>query len=212
MRHNKPVFPLAAALALTLALVSGILFFADSPVYAADPGFVETGTGSRDVPENTPPGVNIGAPISATDDDEGTREFGNTLTYSLGGDDAASFDIDASTGQLITKAPLNYETKELILGDGDSGRRRGSRKSHHPDPCRSTSWTKVRFRPRRSHPPWCRVRIWTLLTIPKNRPRACTWSGTRLKIWGPPSLVMTCSTRRVSTPNSRTWTRRTLEP
>ena len=33
-------------------------------------------------------------------------EFGNTLTYSLGGDDAASFDIDPSTGQLITKAPL----------------------------------------------------------------------------------------------------------
>ena len=110
MRHNKPVFPLAAALALTLALVSGILFLADSPVYAADPGFV-SGTDSRDVPENTPPGVNIGDPISATDDDEGTLEFGNTLTYSLGGDDAASFDIDASTGQLITKAPLDHETK-----------------------------------------------------------------------------------------------------
>ena len=37
MRHNKPVFPLAAAIALTLALVSGILFLTDSPVYAADP-------------------------------------------------------------------------------------------------------------------------------------------------------------------------------
>ena len=110
MRHNKPVFPLAAALALTLALVSGILFLADSPVYAADPDF-PADAGSRDVPENTPPGVNIGDPISATDDDEGTLEFGNTLTYSLGGDDAASFDIDASTGQLITKAPLDYETK-----------------------------------------------------------------------------------------------------
>ena len=123
MRHNKPVFPLAAALALTLALVSGILFFADSPVYAADPGFVED-TDNRDVPENTPPGVNIGAPISATDADEGTREFGNTLTYSLGGEDAASFDIDASTGQLITKAPLNYETKEtysvtVTVDDGE---------------------------------------------------------------------------------------------
>ena len=40
MRHNKPVFPLAAAFALAIALVSGILFFADSPVYAADPVFV----------------------------------------------------------------------------------------------------------------------------------------------------------------------------
>ena len=76
------------------------------------------------VPENTPPGVNIGDPISATDDDEtGTdaMEFGNTLTYKLGGDDAASFDIDASTGQLITKAPLDARNGDLILGDGDCG-------------------------------------------------------------------------------------------
>ena len=114
MRHNKPVFPLAAALALTLALVSGILFFADSPVYAAEPEFV-FGAGTRSVDENTPPGVNIGDPISATDVDEigdnsnDALEFGNTLTYSLGGTDAAYFDIDASTGQLITKAPLNAE-------------------------------------------------------------------------------------------------------
>ena len=40
------------------------------------------------VPENTPPGVNIGNPISATDDDDDGEnnndiEFGNTLTYSL---------------------------------------------------------------------------------------------------------------------------------
>ena len=115
MRHNKPVFPLAAALALAIALVSGILFFADSPVYAADPDFV-SGADTRSVDENTPPGVNIGDPISATDADEtgnGTDalEFGNTLTYSLSGVDAASFDIDASTGQLITKAPLNTEAK-----------------------------------------------------------------------------------------------------
>ena len=70
MRHNKPVFPLAAAFALTLALVSGILFLADSPVYAADPDFVGDTVQPGSVPENTPPGVNIGDPISATDDDE----------------------------------------------------------------------------------------------------------------------------------------------
>ena len=110
MRHIKPVFPLAAAIALTLALVSGILFISDSRVYAADPEFV-TGAGTRDVDENTPPGVNIGAPVSATDADEGTEEFGQTLTYKLGGIDAASFDIDESTGQLITKAPLDHESK-----------------------------------------------------------------------------------------------------
>ena len=129
MRRNKPAFHMAAALALAIALVSGILFFADNPVYAADPVFVTTpDPSSRSVPENTPPGVNIGAPISATDADEtGTNaiEFGNTLTYKLGGDDAASFDIDSSTGQLITKAPLNTEGKDsysvtVTVDDGET--------------------------------------------------------------------------------------------
>ena len=126
MRHIKPVFPLAAAIALTLALVSGILFISDSRVYAADPEFV-TGAGTRSVPENTPPGVNIGDPISATDDDEtgdDAIEFGNTLTYSLSGTDAASFEIDEATGQLITKAPLDEETKSsysvtVTVDDGE---------------------------------------------------------------------------------------------
>ncbi len=108
MRHKKPALPLAAALVLTLALVSGILFLADSTVYALAPTF-DSDTTARSVPENTPPGVNIGAPISATDPDESTDEFGDALTYSLSGTDAAKFDIDESTGQLITKAPLDAE-------------------------------------------------------------------------------------------------------
>ena len=133
MRHNKPVFPLAAALALTLALVSGILFLADSPVYAADPDFTLVSdtacSGDRCVEENTPPGINIGDPISATDPDEtgdDALEFGNTLTYKLGGTDAASFDIDSSTGQLITKAPLDAEGSEtpytvtVTVDDGET--------------------------------------------------------------------------------------------
>ena len=33
------------------------------------------------------------------------------MTYTLGGDDAASFAIDESTGQLKTRDPLDYETK-----------------------------------------------------------------------------------------------------
>ena len=80
------------------------------------------------MPENTPPGVNIGEPISATDPDEtgaAAIEFGNTLTYKLGGTDADKFDIDPSTGQLITKAPLDAETKasytvEVTVDDGES--------------------------------------------------------------------------------------------
>ena len=56
---------------LALAALLGVLLPSDSAVHAADPEFV-SGAGSRSVPENTPPGVNIGDPISATDADEGT--------------------------------------------------------------------------------------------------------------------------------------------
>ena len=36
----------------------------------------------------------------------------DVLTYTLGGADAASFDINDGTGQLMTKADLDYETKQ----------------------------------------------------------------------------------------------------
>ena len=45
---------------------------------------------------------NLGAAISATDDDN------DTLTYSIEGSDAASFTIDAGSGQLKTKVGVNY--------------------------------------------------------------------------------------------------------
>ncbi len=108
MRHYTPVTTMAAALALALALLVGVLLPSDNAVHAVSPEF-DADTTTRSVSENTPPGVNIGAPISATDDDEDTEEYGDTLTYSLGGTHAASFDIDSSTGQLITKAPLDAE-------------------------------------------------------------------------------------------------------
>lgn len=60
---------------------------------------------TRDVAENIAAGIDIGAPVSAEDLD------GDVLTYSLQGRNAASFDIVASSGQLRTKAPLNYEAK-----------------------------------------------------------------------------------------------------
>ena len=131
MKYRAYIYTLALLGALALAAISGGLFPLDNPVYAADPEFV-SGADTRDVPENTPPGVNIGAPISATDDDEdgdedgeNALEFGNTLTYKLGGTDAAAFDIDASTGQLITKAPLDEETKSsytvmVTVDDGET--------------------------------------------------------------------------------------------
>ena len=69
------------------------------------PEFPAAETGARTIAENTPAGRNIGGPVTATDED------GNTLNYTLGGADAASFNIDASTGQLQTKGALDYETK-----------------------------------------------------------------------------------------------------
>ena len=71
------------------------------------PEFPSTETGARSIPENTETNTNIGGPVEATDPD-----VGDTLTYTLGGTDAGSFDIDTSTGQLQTKAALDKETKD----------------------------------------------------------------------------------------------------
>ena len=62
----------------------------------------------RSIPENTPAGVNIGLPVSAIDPDDPAA----VLTYRLGGRDADMFEIDSKTGQLRTKAPLDYEAFE----------------------------------------------------------------------------------------------------
>ena len=69
----------------------------NAPVFAAP-------TDTREVAENTAAGENIGDPVTATDADAG-----DTLTYTLGGADMDSFDIDDATGQLMTKAALDYE-------------------------------------------------------------------------------------------------------
>ena len=63
----------------------------------------------RMVAENTAAGENIGAPVAATDAED------DTLTYGLSGQDAGSFDIDTATGQLMTKADLDYETKSIYM-------------------------------------------------------------------------------------------------
>ena len=69
------------------------------------PEFPASETGARSVPEGTAAGTNIGAPVAAEDTP------GDTLTYTLGGTDAASFDIVAATGQLQTKVALDAATK-----------------------------------------------------------------------------------------------------
>jgi hypothetical protein len=76
-------------------------------VQAAAPNAPEfpSETSSRSVAENTAAGEEVGAPVTGTDADN------DRLTYTLGGPDAASFGIDASTGQLKTKGPLDYERR-----------------------------------------------------------------------------------------------------
>ena len=75
---------------------------------------------TRSVDENTPPGTDISSPVSATDADD------DTLTYTLGGADAASFDIVSTSGQLRTKAALDFEMKSgysvtVTADDGNGG-------------------------------------------------------------------------------------------
>ena len=85
------------------------------------PVFTEGTTTTRSVAENTASGQNIGAAVTATDADTS-----DTLTYTLGGTDAADFGIVRSSGQLQTSAALNFETKDsyavtVSVSDGNGG-------------------------------------------------------------------------------------------
>ena len=55
------------------------------------PLFTDGASTTRRTTKTAPPGVNIGAPVTASDGDN------DRLAYSLGGVDAASFDIDESS-------------------------------------------------------------------------------------------------------------------
>ena len=81
------------------------------------PEFSEGSRTVRSVVENSGPGVNIGGPLTAVDPE------GDGLTYTLGGPNADSFDLVASSGQLLTGASLDYETRSsytVTVGVRDS--------------------------------------------------------------------------------------------
>ena len=113
----------------TVANDSDRTFLALSPIFrvAADgttantaPVFDEGPSTDRNVDENTAAGQPVGAPVAASDAED------DTLTYGLEGADAASFAIDAGTGQLRTSAPLDRETKAsyavtVKADDGNGG-------------------------------------------------------------------------------------------
>ena len=86
----------------------------------AAPVFTDGTDTTRTIAENSDAGVNIGTTVAATDADD------DTLTYSLGGLDASSFDIDSSSGQLLTSAALDFETQSsysvtVSASDGNDG-------------------------------------------------------------------------------------------
>ena len=84
----------------------------EAPVFAEE-------SVTREVAENTAAGENIGDPVAAMDPED------DTLTYSLGGDDMGSFDIDPATGQIMTSAALDYETTTsytvMVTADDGNG-------------------------------------------------------------------------------------------
>ena len=61
-------------------------------------------TPTREIAENTAADQNVGAAVTATDADTG-----DTLAYTLGGDDMASFDFVGTTGQILTKSGVSYD-------------------------------------------------------------------------------------------------------
>ena len=86
------------------------------------PVFTEGASTTRSVAKSTPAGRNIGAPVSATDADN------DALTYSLGGPDRAGFDLDTTSGQLRTKAPLTgirRTSYSVFVSVSDGKERRG---------------------------------------------------------------------------------------
>ena len=77
---------------------------------------------TRSVVENTPADEDVGEPFEAEDAD------GDAVTYSLEGPDKDNFTIDSSTGQIKTKAALDYEaqTTHSVRVKADDGRSGGA--------------------------------------------------------------------------------------
>ena len=92
-------------------------------VVANEPPEFSSPTATREVPENTAANTNIGTALPAATDGDN-----DPLTYTLEGDDAASFGFNATTRQLSTKSGVTYdhETKPsysvtLKAEDGNDG-------------------------------------------------------------------------------------------
>ena len=104
------------------------------------PEFSDGASTTRSVAENTAASSNVGAAVTATDAD------GDTLTYTLGGTDAASFDITSTSGQIETSAALNFEQKSSysvtvsVADRGRHGHHRGDHQRHRRERAAGRAW------------------------------------------------------------------------
>ena len=100
--------------------LSGVFQVAAAVVVPNNPPAFSADTAARSVAENTAAGQNVGAALTATDAD--------TLTYTLEGTDAASFDIVSGSGQIQTRTGVTYNheakstyTVVVKADDGNGG-------------------------------------------------------------------------------------------
>ncbi len=82
---------------------TGFLPVAIAVTNLAEPPKFPSATTTRELPENSGTGVSVGEAVEATDD------AGDTVTYTLEGTDADSFDVDSTTGQIRTKSGVSYD-------------------------------------------------------------------------------------------------------
>ena len=77
-----------------------------------------TQTETRAIAENSPAGTAVGDPVTGTPYDDGDDQTNDALTYTLTGDAAGAFVIDASSGQISVKqgATIDYETTSSYTG------------------------------------------------------------------------------------------------
>ena len=73
------------------------------------PAYYDIGARTRFIPENTPAGENVGTPLTALDSSRYPGE--PPMIYNIVGRDARAFDLDSSTGRILVKDALDYETK-----------------------------------------------------------------------------------------------------
>ena len=82
----------------------------------------DSATYTREIDENTGADQDVGSPVTASDTES------DALTYTLGGADAASFEIVSTSGQIQTKAGVTYDheakstyTVTMTASDGNGG-------------------------------------------------------------------------------------------